>query len=72
MVTEVGVDRAKLYKVTRHAHLYKVTRGAMLYKLTCVQRSMFLSHHCLLILVNFDLKLGFYIPSLLFLAYFYS
>ena len=40
-MTAVGVDRAKLYKVTRRANLYKVTRGAILYKVTFNQRSMF-------------------------------
>ena len=60
-MTEVGVDCAKLYKVTL---------GAMLYKVTPDQRSMFLSHHGLLLLVNFDLQLGFYIPFILSLAYF--
>ena len=37
VVTEVGVDRAKLYKVTPRANLYEVTRGAILYKVTFVQ-----------------------------------
>ena len=37
IVTEVGVDRAKLYKVTRRAILYKVTRGAILYNFISVQ-----------------------------------
>ena len=72
IVTVVGVDCAKLYKVTCRANLYKVTRGAILYKVTFVQWSMFLSHHCLLILVNFDLNLWFCIPCLLSLAYLYS
>ena len=40
-MTAVGVDRAKLYKVTLRAKLYKVTRGAILYKVTFDQRSMF-------------------------------
>ena len=40
-MTAVGVDRAKLYKVTLRANLYKVTRGAILYKVTFDQRSMF-------------------------------
>ena len=55
-MTEVGVNRA---------NLYKVTRGAILYKVKFVQWPMFLSHYRLLILVDFDLRLGFYIPSLL-------
>ena len=70
-MTEVGVDRAKFYKVTRRANLYKVTHRAILYKVTFDQRSMFLSHRGLLLLVNFDLQLGFYIPSILSLTYFY-
>ena len=40
-MTAVGVDRAKLYKVTPRANLYKVTRGAILYKVTFDPRSMF-------------------------------
>ena len=40
-MTAVGVDRAKLYKVTRRANLYKVTRGAILYKVTFDHRYMF-------------------------------
>ena len=70
-MTEVGVDRAKLYKVTRRANLYTVTRVEILYKVTFDQRSMFLSHHGLLLLVNFDLQLGFYIPFIISLTYFY-
>ena len=71
IVTEVGVDSAKLYEVTRRANLHKVTHDAILYKVTFDQRSMFLSHHGLLLLVNFDLQLGFYIPPILSLTYFY-
>ena len=68
IVTEVGVDRTKLYKVTRCANLNKVTRGAILYKVTFDQRSMFLSLHGLLLLINVDLQFGFYIPSILSLT----
>ena len=71
IVAEVGVDRAKLYQVTRRANLYKVTRGAILYKATFDQRSMFLSRHGLLLLVNIDSQLGFYIPSIFSLTYYY-
>ena len=72
IVTEMGVDRAKLYKVTRRANLYKVTCGAILYKVMSVQWSMFCSHHRSFVLVNVALKLGFYTSSLLSIAYFYS
>ena len=65
------MDRAKLYKVTRRRNLYKVMRGAILYKVMFDQRSMFLSHHGLLLLVNVDLQFGFYI-NLYSLSYLFS
>ena len=80
-MTAVGVDRAilykvmrraNLYKVMRRANLYKVTRGAILYKVTFDQRSMFVSHHGLLLLVDVDMQFGFYILSILSLTYSYS
>ena len=40
-MSAVGVDCAKLYKVTRLANLYKITRGAIMCKSTFDQRSMF-------------------------------
>ena len=70
-MTAVGVDRAKLFKVARRVNLYKVKRGVILYKVAFDQRSMFLSQHGLLLLVNVDLQFGFYISSILSLTYFY-
>ena len=44
----------------------------MLYKVTYVQWSMFRPHHRQSVLVNVDLEIGFYIPSLLlFFSYIY-
>ena len=57
-MTPVGVDRAKLYKVTRRANLYKVTRGAILYKVTFDQRYMFSPttghYYWLMLICNLD------------------
>ena len=53
--------------LSRAVQISIVTLGAILYKVTFDQRSMFFSHHGLLLLVNFDLQLGFYIHVFLFI-----
>ena len=51
----VGVDRAKLHKVTRCAKLHRITYA---------QKAMYRPHYISLAMVNIDSELGSYIPSL--------